>query len=156
MLTICLSLSQGQENNHDIIDRSIPLISKFHVKSSQVTQKLIYWCFTCSFWKFFIAAVIAFLIFNALFALFILALVLRAPDCLSPSLEKFDFNEQFNDALHLSWTTFSTVGYGLISPSTAGSSAYIDDPGAFEDDGRCLLVSFLLSFESLIGVLFVG
>jgi hypothetical protein len=132
------------------------LINKIQLSSSMLSQDIIYWCFTCSFWKFAIASLSLFLALNILFALLILAFVARAPECLSPSLGDLNFYEKFNDALHLSWTTFTTVGYGLISPSTGGTSVFIDDPDFFDDEGRCLLVSFLLSFESLLGVLFVG
>ena len=102
------------------------------------------------------ASLIIFFILNGLFSLLILAFVVRAKDCLNPSMEGLDFYQQINDSLQLSWTTFTTVGYGLISPSTGGSPAFLDDPEFFKEEGSCLLVSVLLSFESLLGVLFVG
>lgn len=49
------------------------------------------------------------------------------------------------------------VGYGLIAPATGGH--FLDDdagPENFDEEGRCLLVGFLLSFESLFGVIFAG
>jgi Ion channel. len=76
--------------------------------------------------------------------------------CLSPAIAELPFREKFNDALHLSWTTFTTVGYGLISPSTGGRAEFLADPSFFDQEGMCLLINFLMSFESLIGVLFVG
>jgi len=141
----------------DIIDRSIPLaINKIRMSTSNFMQDVMYWSFTCAFWKFAVASICSFFILTALFAFLIIAFVARAPDCTSPSLDGLLFKEKFNDAIHLSWTTFTTVGYGLISPSTAGSVVFLDDPAFFDEEGQCLLVSFLLSFESLIGVLFVG
>lgn len=49
------------------------------------------------------------------------------------------------------------VGYGLIAPATGGH--FLDDdagPENFDEEGHCLLVGFLLSFESLFGVIFAG
>lgn len=49
------------------------------------------------------------------------------------------------------------VGYGLIAPATGGH--FLDDDAGsenFDEEGRCLLVGFLLSFESLFGVIFAG
>ena len=51
------------------------------------------------------------------------------------------------DAFALSWTTFSTVGYGLVY---AGISA--DKPGIKECTGMTILVTF----EALVGVLFAS
>lgn len=131
-------------------------VRRFYLKSSKVAAEIMYWCFTCSIWRFLFASFLFFGVLNVFFAFMIMACVAKAPKCLSPSLEDLGFREQFNDALHLSWTTFSTVGYGIISPSTGGSSAFMENPDFFNEEGRCLLVSFLLSFESLLGVLCVG
>jgi hypothetical protein len=102
------------------------------------------------------ASLISFVLLNFLSALLIIAFVARAKDCLTPSMEGLNFYEQFNDSLQLSWTTFTTVGYGLISPSTGGSPAFLEDPEFFKEEVSCLPVSIFLSFESLLGVLFVG
>lgn len=58
-----------------------------------------------------------------------------------------------NDAINLSWTTFSTVGYGMISPTT---SAVYHDIENGSGVGTCAVMSTLLSFESLVGILFVS
>lgn len=48
------------------------------------------------------------------------------------------------------------TGYGLISPATGANTVFLEDPNYFEDENYCLFISFLLSFESLVGVLFVS
>lgn len=57
---------------------------------------------------FALATIIAFGVITSIFALLIIAFVDRAPSCLSPNLSELKFTGQFNDALHLSWTTFTT------------------------------------------------
>lgn len=54
----------------------------------------------------------------------------------------------FGDTFQLSWTTFSTVGYGIIFPST-GASGYDVGTG-------CVVVGILGSFEAFLGVLYAG
>lgn len=51
---------------------------------------------------------------------------------------------------------FYKTGYGLISPATGANTVFLEDPSYFEDENYCLFISFLLSFESLVGVLFVS
>jgi len=47
---------------------------------------------------------------------------------------------------HLSWTTLSTVGYGVIAPRVPM------EPGQL----RCIGINFLMAVEAFIGVLFSG
>lgn len=44
----------------------------------------------------------------------------------------------------------------MISPATGANLVFLEDPNYFEDENYCLFISFLLSFESLVGVLFVS
>jgi hypothetical protein len=60
------------------------------------------------------------------------------------------FGEQgtgFADAFSLSWTTFSTVGYGSTYPALGYQN---DSPT------NCFFINFICSLESLIGVLYAG
>lgn len=150
-------LRTGKENSIDIIDRTIPFVHKLKfVQVTNIFEKVIYWCFTCSFWKFAFASIVTFFVLCIAFAFLVLASVYNSPDCLSPSVAQVRFPEQFMDALHLSWTTFTTVGYGIIAPATGGHGEFMTDPKLFRKDMMCLPVNFVLSFESLMGVLFVG
>eukprot|EP00558_Chaetoceros_sp_UNC1202_P004523 CAMPEP_0197235398 /NCGR_PEP_ID=MMETSP1429-20130617/2833_1 /TAXON_ID=49237 /ORGANISM="Chaetoceros sp., Strain UNC1202" /LENGTH=509 /DNA_ID=CAMNT_0042693977 /DNA_START=52 /DNA_END=1581 /DNA_ORIENTATION=+ len=139
-----------------VVSRGIPCIQKLQTKSEQVMLDMIYWCFTTNFAKFGFGSIFTFVVLQIVFAFLIVASLIRYPDCVNPSFDGISFERQMSDAFHLSWTTFTTVGYGIISPSTAGTDIFFDNPGQFHDDGQCLLISFLLSFESLVGVLFVG
>ena len=53
----------------------------------------------------------------------------------------------FADAFALSWTTFSTVGYGSTYPALGYQN---DSPT------NCFFINFICSLESLIGVLYSG
>jgi hypothetical protein len=77
------------------------------------------------------------------------------PRCVTSTIfqTQNSFAAKLNDALNLSWTTFSTVGYGGISPAT--SAMFVEDMEHFRKSGSCAIMSFLLSFESLVGILFV-
>ena len=50
------------------------------------------------------------------------------------------------DAFAISWTTFSTVGYGLTGPATSNS----------ETQQKCFMINFFTSLEAFFGVLFAG
>jgi len=57
------------------------------------------------------------------------------------------FTSQFFDAFALSWTTFSTVGYGSTYPALSHEN---DSPS------NCFFITFICSLESFLGVLYSG
>jgi len=67
------------------------------------------------------------------------------PTCSQPNFN--EANTPFADAYALSWTTFTTVGYGHTYPSKS-----TEEPNQAE----CFWLHILCSFESVIGVLFAG
>ena len=46
-----------------------------------------------------------------------------------------DFGDQFEIAFSLSWTTFSTVGYGTVSPLGEADDCMYDTPSSFSTVG---------------------
>jgi len=52
----------------------------------------------------------------------------------------------FGDCFQLSWTTFSTVGYGLIFPATGASDFFVPN--------SCVTVGVLGSFQAFLGVVY--
>ena len=52
----------------------------------------------------------------------------------------------FNDSFTLSWTTFSTVGYGMLHPVSSGPI----------ENFICMDLNFACSIESFIGILYAG
>lgn len=57
------------------------------------------------------------------------------------------FGSRFYDAFYLSWTTFSTVGYGSVYPALSNQN---------NDNASCAFISAVTSFEALIGILYTG
>ncbi len=122
----------------------------------QCVANLIHWMLSTNFLSFFIFSCIVFITSTFVFALIIMAITFVEPKCVTSNIfeSSSEFPAGFNDAFSLSWTTFSTVGYGVISPST--STKFQDQMDRFDDSGGCAFMSIILSFEALVGILFVS
>lgn len=141
-------------------------IQKRKNKSSQVNNQVFAWKITSQFihWMlrsrsltFLSFCVITYTLITFIFALIIMVAAKVEPRCVtSPIFDRsgYTFSAGLNDAWQLSWTTFSTVGYGYISPST--SASFLENIEEFRDGGSCALMSFVLSFECLLGILAVS
>ena len=91
-----------------------------------------------------------------LFAFVIMGITKINPTCVTSNIfhEHNSFQSKLNDAWQLSWSTFSTVGYGMILPAT--SSHFNDDMERFRKQHRCAFMGFMLSFECLLGILYIS
>jgi hypothetical protein len=115
-------------------------------KPSKHLYAYVSWTFYHSFLEVFFSFLAIFVVLCVIFALFLLWAANRAPECIVVSGEQFGTNPdtKFYDAFALSWTTFTTVGYGNIYTSTGTD---------FEltSHGRCSSVSTsILYFFDLI------
>jgi hypothetical protein len=89
-----------------------------------------------------------------LFALFIYLIGSSNPKCMH--VNGLDFGDPgtsspFGDAFALSWTTFSTVGYGLVFPAT---STTIGSEQKMAKE--CPFTMILVTLEAFIGILFAA
>jgi hypothetical protein len=84
----------------------------------QTINNYFHWTFRSSFVAVIISACFFYYFWTYLFAILIYGVMRTFPDCVVGS-EK---NSYFTDAYHLSWTTLSTVGYGLIGPAVGVQS----------------------------------
>jgi len=75
---------------------------------------------------------------------------------MDPSLADKSLYQKFQSSWELSWTTFSTVGYGVISPSTTNSDVYVNEQKLWGDNYHCFAISTLGSLEAFMGIMFVG
>jgi hypothetical protein len=81
------------------------------------------------------------MLLSLIFALFIFWVESYQPECI---IDGNDGSAYFMDAFQLSWTTLSTVGYGVVFPNIASSTS------------RCIGINILMALESFVGVLFGG
>ena len=125
-------------------------------RTASIVSEYLRWTFSKSFLHVLLATFVQFLFLCTLFAIFIYIVDLEQPQCIAGATRRnatligFKDNRNsilFGDAYHLSWTTLSTVGYGVISPSLAK----VDD-----DNTRCLGLNVLMAIEAFVGVLFGG
>lgn len=103
------------------------------------------WTFATSFPVILISFLIGFLTMTAMFGLFfvIMGYVYNNPNCMGGGRES-----NFHDAFALSWTTFSTVGYGTFHPKTTPENG-----GGVSD---CISLNLATAVESFIGILYAG
>jgi len=95
----------------------------------------LHWTFRTSFTTLFLAFLVKFMILVLIFSGIIAFVIFFKPACITPPAERY------SDYFGLSWTTFTTVGYGNNYPSL---------------DKKCAIFSFVISMEAFIGVLFAG
>jgi len=120
--------------------------------NSMVTSYL-HWTFRQSFLAVFFSAALGFFGFTLIFAVLILWSGYNHPQCLHVNGDNFSnytgatTYQDFGDAYALSWTSFSTVGYGLVYPSTSTVHGRQRD---------CAGISMLCTLESFVGILFAS
>jgi len=98
------------------------------------------WTFITSFTRLIFLFLLIYTVLCTGFAVFITIGHVIYEDCVFTS--ENEGTEEFISAMALSWTTFSTVGYGSHYPTTSG--------------GRCFFTHFVVSLEAFIGILYAG
>jgi len=124
--------------------------SQSYCSPNRVLMRYLNWSFRHSFAEVFASAAIGFMFWTFFFAVPIFLLGRRHPTCLggvSTDDENYDGHPAgtFIDAYMLSWTTFSTVGYGLVYSGLSTEE---------EDILLCTGITIVCSLESFMGVLF--
>ena len=99
---------------------------------NRVINQFFHWTFRTSFATLLVAFIVMFVLATMVFAGFILWAAADQPQCIASSAfsvafasistriagEASTYGQRMADAYALSWTTFSTVGYGLIYPAS--------------------------------------
>uniref|UniRef100_A0A7S2K8U5 Potassium channel domain-containing protein n=1 Tax=Leptocylindrus danicus TaxID=163516 RepID=A0A7S2K8U5_9STRA len=99
--------------------------------------------------RLFVLFLVSYILWCTFFAVVLMLLSYIEPTCISPyEVGADEDNITFHDAFILSWTTFSTVGYGNVSPQVESGI-----PNKVND---CIIVGIVISLEAFIGILFAG
>mmetsp|Transcript_35434 Transcript_35434/g.60199 ORF Transcript_35434/g.60199 Transcript_35434/m.60199 type:complete len:565 (-) Transcript_35434:225-1919(-) len=126
-------------------------VDSYRYKPSKSLFGYITWTFYASFSAVFISFLILFVVLCLLYAgLFALSGEFH-PECIVVSGEPYGTNPatKFGDAFALSWTTFTTVGYGNVYAATGNDYETLLTR-------QCSAVVFLCTLESFMGLIYAG
>jgi len=101
------------------------------------TADYLRWTFQTSFLNLFLSVYGLFVILIVGFALVIHGVAYYQPACVFGE----GYDHLLMDSIHLSWTTLSTVGYGVTSPQLS------------QDRAGCILINGFMAYEAFLGVL---
>jgi len=120
-------------------------------KPSKFLSSYLNWTFHANFPAVFFSFLAIFIVLCLLFAGLLLAAGEMHPDCIVVSGKDYGTNPstKFGDSFALSWTTFTTVGYGNTYPATGE-----DFDRAVTVD--CAGVVFLCTLEAFLGLIYAG
>jgi len=121
----------------------------YSYRPNQLVLSYINWTFRLNLTVIMISFMFGYFIMCILFALFIKIACDINPECVMIGGDVYgtETSTSFSDAFHLSWTTFTTVGYGAAYPSTGNQHASQAD---------CAFVTLLCTVESFCGLLYAG
>lgn len=118
------------------------------MKNNQRLASYLHWMFRVNFMLLFAVMCSIFFLWVMIFAGLIVAAGRMDDECVRVGGAPFDSAASaFADAFALSWTTFSTVGYGSTYPALGHEN---------ENPTNCLFITFICSLESFMGVLYSG
>lgn len=122
----------------------------------QFYEHMMYKIFEMDYLSLFLVFTMTFYILTIIFSILIVLIGLGLGKCIQVGDADFNqlrtngFGAMFSGAFALSWTTFSTVGYGNTWPSLSDE---IDDDEGFMG---CTFFNLFLIFEAFLGVCFSG
>jgi hypothetical protein len=119
-----------------------------NVNPNQLLAVYLHWMFRVNFLFLFAVMCAIFFIWVMIFAGFIIGAGKINSDCVRVGDGSFaNSSAEFADAFSLSWTTFSTVGYGSTYPALGHEN---------DDRANCFFITVICSLESFLGVLYSG
>uniref|UniRef100_A0A7S2KDQ0 Potassium channel domain-containing protein n=1 Tax=Leptocylindrus danicus TaxID=163516 RepID=A0A7S2KDQ0_9STRA len=135
------SLASTQRDQYLVLSEN----KEFYVIDRHLLSRFLAWAFRSSFWQVILVFLMTYMTLVLVFTALIFVDGRYKPYCIGPKGVMDDNTKAghivFVDAFALSWTTFSTVGYGNIHPAL---------------HSRCGFITFLCAAEAFIGVLYAG
>ncbi|KAL7577753.1 hypothetical protein ACA910_010514 [Epithemia clementina (nom. ined.)] len=113
----------------------------------QYFSKILHWTFRAGFFRVFLACFIFSMVLVTSFSILIFWIDRLQPECIVGVDRTAYKHIPFGDAYQLSWSTISTVGYGVTGPGL---------PSTTVNHSRCTGLHMLMAFESFVGMLFGG
>mmetsp|Transcript_14051 Transcript_14051/g.38819 ORF Transcript_14051/g.38819 Transcript_14051/m.38819 type:complete len:867 (+) Transcript_14051:138-2738(+) len=117
-------------------------------------MQYLFWTFRTTFLQVTLASFVFYMVLITLFAIGVYGVGQVQPECIV-GVEVGNGTIAFADAYHLSWTTLSTVGYGVMAPGLPSTTLEVDEDGN-QTFHRCTGINILMALESFVGVLFGG
>ncbi|KAL7565771.1 hypothetical protein ACA910_010209 [Epithemia clementina (nom. ined.)] len=112
---------------------------------NSLVVRYLLWSFRSSFGAVFLSAIVGFLALTLIFAAMLHGLAHYHPKCIG-GVDYYN-EPYFTDAFVLSWTTFSTVGYGVISSGTSANEP---------DIRNCTGITIVATLEAFVGILYAA
>lgn len=118
------------------------------INPNQQLAMYLHWMFRVNFLFLFCVMCVMFFVLVMFFAALIIIAGSLDSECVRIGGAPFGaVGSEFADAFALSWTTFSTVGYGSTYPALGSENT---------SPTNCFFITFICSLESLMGVLYSG
>jgi hypothetical protein len=147
-----------------------PFVSRVLDRRSRGLTRLfgIRWCFSRNLKTLLLLILFLFLLLNYGFAAILWGIARGAKSnygvvCVGGSAQDEEGWFTFNDIVNLSWTTFTTVGYGNVFPvsqsrdmSSAALLFNYSNSDVAVGENLCVLLTVVLLIESFVGVMFTS
>lgn len=91
--------------------------SLWKTQTAESISSYLTWTYRASFCEVIIASYALFMVLIIIFALLIYGAAVHQPEC-TFALSTTSLKRNFMDVFQLSWTTLSTVGFGIVGPQT--------------------------------------
>ena len=131
-------------------------------RPGQLLFSYINWTFTGMWSEVVLTFVFIYFVVMLIFAFFLWIAGNAQPACIVAAGAPFGDNDtedatRFSDAFALSWTTFTTVGYGMIYTAVGGDFQPNGPGGKLETEPHhCTWVVTLCTVEAFMGLLYAG
>jgi hypothetical protein len=157
-LSPAVPIDRDEENaNHPT---GLPRVPQYRIRSRSIGDKAVnafdnvlatsfisdylHWTFQATFLQVTLTSYVFFVTIILFFATILFWITVHQPECVVAG-EGF-VKTTYMDAFDLSWTTISTVGYGVIAPRVS----------TIQPKQQCVLFNMFMAIESFVGVLFGG
>jgi hypothetical protein len=131
-------------------------------RPGRILFRYINWTFTGTWSEVILTFLMIYFAVMLIFAFFLWIAGNAQPACIVAAGEPFGANSdvdatRFSDAFALSWTTFTTVGYGMIYTAVGGNFHPNGPGGKLETEPyQCTWVVTLCTMEAFLGLLYAG